>query len=184
MNTRPSAWKLLIHSGVWATLIVVSLAATAAAKADVHVLDRPVVIVLAHDPDLQPRQAREITPAATETSLDPGIQVTNVPVREPLLPSVTIATGSQTIEFVIATGTSVAGPTTTTLPTVGGTTETSTSTTIDDDDDDAADDDHVELPFTGTGRLFIYELILAFMLSMLGSQILLLRRRRLRHGPN
>ncbi len=164
-----------------------SLAATAAAKADFHVLDRPIVIVLAHDPDLQPQQARDLTATATETSLDPGIQVTNVPVRQPILPSVTLASGTQTIDLVIETTSTVAGPSTTTLPTVGGTTETSTSTTIDDDDDDdddVDDDDDDELPFTGTGRLFIYELILAFVLSMLGSQILLLRRRRLRHGPS
>ncbi len=170
-SDRRPHWGRTVTLAVWAALVSVSFAASAAARTEVHILDQPRILVRAHESaSFVPRAFR----AADNDDIEPRIAVTNVGPPLATLPSVTIAHHSQTLSLVVETGTTVEAPSTTSLPTVGGTTETSTSAPP------GTDVEGDELSYTGPRGSLLWEIIAAATMIAMGSRLVVGGRRRRR----
>jgi len=175
MNDANRPVARFVTLAVWAALVSIAFAASAAARVEVHVLDRPRVLVLAHGEDrAAPRTFEPASESASDDDpMDPQIAVTNVGPPVVTIPLVTIAHESQTLSLVVKTGTTVETSSTTSLPRVEGTSETNTTTS-------KPDDDGGELSYTGPRGSLLWEIIIAGSMVVVGARFILGSRRRRR----
>ena len=171
MHHAQRSMTRIVTLAVWAALVSIAFAASAAARVEIRVLDRPVVLVLAHGQDRVPARHFDSRSASDDDFIDPQIAVTNVGPPIETIPSVTIASNSQSLSLIIETGSTVEAPTTSSLPTVEGTSETNTTTT-------AVDGPDGELSYTGPRGSLMWELVIAGSMVVIGARMILGGRRR------
>lgn len=168
MNSSARPTARFVSLAVWAALVSIAFAASAAARVEVRVLDRPSVVVLAHSENRATPRSFEARTESDDDFIDPQIAVTNVGPPVVTIPSVTIARESQTLSLVVKVTPEVESPSTTSLPTVEGTSETNTTTTKPDG----------ELSYTGPRGSLLWETVIAASMVILGARLVIGSRRR------